>query len=332
MQPQGRTARRLERPERARARRIRDEMPFAEMRIKAAEDVQLYRRDARVVDERRGAERREARPERLAPHFGRDCRALAEIVERLDVDIQHVEEDPRRRAVGARMRRVVREERMQRVHADDAGAARAPLLDQRSQIGEIADPPVALGSHRVELHRRPPRPAVAVERRGAIAARRCDDEQALVQRGAGVDQLEAVVTAAESALRREFGRQGQRPLAAGGAVDVDEGGDGQVARRELAGMRVAAFRADPPGEPRGIERGREPDPHRPGRSRLGQHHHRRERAAPLDRVARGRIGRAAGRGDVDPERAQEGAQARFRGRTALAPDVFVLGGDAVQPA
>src|SRR5256885_7024712 len=45
---------------------------------------------------------------------------------------------------------------MQRIDADDRRAARRGELDQRAQIAEVADAPVALGAHAVELHHEAP--------------------------------------------------------------------------------------------------------------------------------------------------------------------------------
>ena len=59
--------------------------------------------------------------------------------------------------------------RMQRIDADHAGAQARGELDQRAQVGEIADAPVALGAHAVELNHEPPDAAEAQERLGLKA-------------------------------------------------------------------------------------------------------------------------------------------------------------------
>ena len=104
------------------------------MRVEQLQHFELERGDAGVVDERRSAQGGEPRLERgrrtMRARFG----AFGEIGHRLDVEVQHVEEQPARRAVGARVRRVVRKERVQRIDADDAGAARAPIW-RRSSAG-----------------------------------------------------------------------------------------------------------------------------------------------------------------------------------------------------
>ena len=71
---------------------------------------------------------------------------------------------PARRAVGARAARV------QRIDADGRGAEPGGRLDQRAQIAEVADPPVARRAHAVELHHEAPDPAAALEELGLVAA------------------------------------------------------------------------------------------------------------------------------------------------------------------
>src|SRR5258706_11184251 len=73
---------------------------------------------------------------------------------------------PARGAVGARAGGGV-----QRIDADERGAQARGSLDERAQIAEVADSPVARRAQAVELHREAPEPRAELERLGRMAAR-----------------------------------------------------------------------------------------------------------------------------------------------------------------
>src|SRR5258706_9580417 len=73
---------------------------------------------------------------------------------------------PARGAVGTRAGGGV-----QRVDADERGAQARGSLDERAQIAEVADSPVARRAQAVELHREAPEPRAELERLGRMAPR-----------------------------------------------------------------------------------------------------------------------------------------------------------------
>jgi hypothetical protein len=79
---------------------------------------------ASVIDERRGAQRANASGEACAGDEVARLLALGVTVDRLDVQIQRVQREPARRAVGARLLWPVEEQLVQRVDTDEARALR----------------------------------------------------------------------------------------------------------------------------------------------------------------------------------------------------------------
>jgi hypothetical protein len=70
------------------------------------------------------------------------------------------------------------EQRMQRIQADHVGALRGHAHDQRVEVAEVADAPVARRAQAVQLHRRPPdAAAVAHGGRPVAAAGRGNDQR-----------------------------------------------------------------------------------------------------------------------------------------------------------
>jgi hypothetical protein len=88
-------------------------------------------------------------------------------------------------------------------YADDASAALAELADDRPQVGEVADAPVLLGAHGVELHGGPPAAPAVGERGRLVAARRRHREERLAERRATVPQRELVVAARQRRRQRQ---------------------------------------------------------------------------------------------------------------------------------
>ncbi|MNP24507.1 hypothetical protein D3C76_1172710 [compost metagenome] len=87
----------------------------------------------------------------LLPPFLRGLAEL-EILHHVDVDIHHVQPAARRRAIRAGAFRAGRIQRLDRVEPDKGAAAFPHLADHRPQIAKVANPPVTLGTQRVELY------------------------------------------------------------------------------------------------------------------------------------------------------------------------------------
>ena len=148
---------------------------------------------ADVVDKRRVAQRRQPCLKPLRLHQRTSRFAFTKFGNRFDVDIQRIAEQPARRAVRARVPRFVRKHRVQRIDADDAGAARTPFIDDRCEVGEVADPPVALRAHCVQLDRRAPHLS-RLRRRGNEAGVRSYCAAGLRDRLRAGDELDLVVS------------------------------------------------------------------------------------------------------------------------------------------
>lgn len=154
----------------------RRKMPRAKVLEQQLQHFELGGGHAGMVDQRRGPQRRE--PALEPRRFDVPARGLAgrEIVDRLDVDVQHVDPLPRRRAVGAGARRIGREQRVQRVQADQVGALPGHAVDERFEVAEIADAPVARRAQCIELQRRPPDAAAVLHGGWSVAAAGRSDE------------------------------------------------------------------------------------------------------------------------------------------------------------
>ncbi len=133
--------------------------------------------DRKIVHQLRGSQLAQSRLELGRVRELARLLALAEVVDVLRIEVQGVEKQPARRAVGAGVVGIVRKQRVQRVEADEAGATLGPLLEQQPQIGEIAHPPVALGAHRVQLHCRTPDASVRLHGVRLVAGIRRNDQQ-----------------------------------------------------------------------------------------------------------------------------------------------------------
>ena len=106
-----------------------------------------------------------ARHTRVVDNLGlAQLRHFAVLEDAGELDVERVQRVAARRAVGAHAARV------QRVHADDAGAELRTELDERAQIAEVADAPVPGGAHAVELHHEAPDAPAALEGLGLVAA------------------------------------------------------------------------------------------------------------------------------------------------------------------
>ncbi len=152
--------------------------------------------------------------------------------DRLDVDVERVQEHPAVRRIGAAIGRPVVEQRMERIEADTIGAQLARKLDQASQIGEVAHAPVARRAHAVELHGDQPG---AVEITG-IGLRRHDQRHVLAL-GAGVHQAQTM----------HAHRQGLRPVDAAtirpALADDPAAGHDRPADRQFGSSRHLCVRS-----------------------------------------------------------------------------------------
>ena len=139
-------------------------MRVTKLPISERQSARLKLRDRRIVDKLDGACLGERCLELLRCEQRTSFRRLSKIVDLLDVEIEGIEKQAARRAVGATLRRV------QRVHADDGGTARGGELDQRAQIAEVADAPVPLRAHAVELHHEAPHASALRQQLRLVAA------------------------------------------------------------------------------------------------------------------------------------------------------------------
>ena len=308
----------------ARALVVAGERAGAKALVEERQHLALGRSDAGVVDElaraqplepvlkRRRADEALCRP--AAAHLG-DC---------FDVDADRVQPLSRRGAVRADVRRVVTEERVQRIEADDAGATCAPLLDQTGEIAEVADAPVLVGAQRIQLHGRAEDPAVVGEGRWSPAPAWCRDYERLA--GQAVD-AQAVVARRQGDAGTE---QAFDHVEVGALRTRTDGESGGVA---FALTARAVFLRDRPREPSGAQGCRDPERERRARVVGVDHRNRRQCLAPV-RFVRRAIGGDDGRParGVDIERREQRDQVGVGHAMAGSPDVVVLGGDAVAAA
>ncbi len=129
---------------------------------------------------------------------------VGELGDRLDPQVERVDEAPGRRQVRRRFHRRDGGRGVQRVHQDESGAmARRRPHRQVGEVGQIADAPRSFGSDAVELGGQPPGPRAA-ERGGHRQGGGRDDE-----RGAGVGRagLRVNLVVAERQVGRHFERR-----------------------------------------------------------------------------------------------------------------------------
>ncbi len=303
-----------------------------EMREQEFQHFELGGGHAGVVDQRRCTQIGQARLE--AGRANQPPRGIAgiELVDRLHVDVQHVDLLARRRAVRAGMRRVVREQRMQRAQADDVGAALGHDADQLRQIAEIADAPVVLRAQRIELHRRAPDATVALCCRRSMAMFGGTDDEC---RGADirldvhyVSAMRCGVTLDAEAVvaRRQTQRHCQATFVPTGAVQFCIGGVRQRTRIDLAAVHRTVFFVEPPTHKVRCRRQAQRDGPLGGTGLHGQH--RRQRFRPI--AAQGRVERGGGIERVVEHHAELGEQAHQMfacDAMVIAPDVVVVGRD-----
>ena len=130
--------------------------------------MRLQRGDAGIVDERRTAQLLELALEGFGGHEPL-CGGAARIFrDGGDVQVQVIQREAARRAVGAGLRRV------QRIHSHHTRAARGAELDERAQVAEVADAPVSLRAQAVELDGEAPDAAALREELRLVAASRLE--------------------------------------------------------------------------------------------------------------------------------------------------------------
>ena len=180
------------------------QVPRLEIRIQQFEHFELEPGHADMVDQRRFAQRDQPQLELGRLHALPRNLALIEAIDSLHVNVEHVELQPRRRAVRAGVGRVVREQRVQGIESDDAGALLRDLFRELRQIAEITNAPVARRTQGVELHGRTPDLAACLQCLRPMAMRRRADHervasqpvdgQAVVARWQAQRQLQAALT------------------------------------------------------------------------------------------------------------------------------------------
>ncbi len=199
-----------------------------------AQGLEFRRRHLAVVDQFAGLQTTQPGLEVRACDQGAGRGAGLEIGDGLDVDVEHVQEQPAGRTVGTAPLRLLGEQRMQRIDPDQRGAGSGGIGDDGLQVGEVADSPIEPGTQAVELQGRPPRPALTTQHLGPVASGRGDDElrrRGSILPGAGRSQFETVIADAQ-------GRQWQLPALEAGA------GDGPLgAQRQGRGRKVPVCRS-----------------------------------------------------------------------------------------
>ena len=194
----------------ARPRAVRPQDDARESSGRATRAPAFWRR--RLLDSPPARRQRSAPRLRLQLRPSGDAARLftfPEIPDALGIEIERVEEQAAGRAVGAGVLRVVQKQRMQGIESDHVGAASGPLLQHQPQVGEVATAPVALGAHRVELHRRSPDAPAGLQAGRLVAGIRGDDQR-MTRRGArpapsaGADGSQAGLALERQAPRHEL--------------------------------------------------------------------------------------------------------------------------------
>jgi hypothetical protein len=145
----------------------------AEVRPERLEDRPQHTPDARVIHKRHVAQGLDA----LA-HLGekRGGAAAGEPRQGRRVDMQRLEEKPRRGGMGREFRAVGCEERMHRAEADEGRAERAGAGRRLGRVAIGADAEVVPGPEAVELRREAPSARALRQLARLEAARRCRDQ------------------------------------------------------------------------------------------------------------------------------------------------------------
>ena len=81
-----------------------------------------------------------------------------EFCDRLDIDVDRIEKQAAVWCIGTAVGGLIVKQRVQRIQADAGASEPRCETEQMLQVGEIADPPVALRAQAVELHREHPDP------------------------------------------------------------------------------------------------------------------------------------------------------------------------------
>ena len=289
------------------------------MIVQQCQDLEFQARDAAVVDVIECAQACEHALESGAVDARARRFAVREIVDRLDIEIEHVQRGAIRGTVRACRLWPRRKEGMQRVDTDEIGAGSGCGRKRVAQVGEVADSPVAMRTQRVELQGEAPDPGTAGQRRRAVATRRRDDQlRRCEQRTARmIVNGQPVIPAAR--------RQRDLEHVSGVFSALTAAGDGP--RHSASLERIAGFPIDPPvdREGRGVRR-RDPQRDRTG-TLVGDDDRRQQRACAAIGCGADGIGRC--RGDVDAHSPQQCEFGFFRCPPCSTPGILVAGGDAV---
>jgi hypothetical protein len=243
MRLQQRAAARHEREELLAAFRVGKQMAAAEIPEQQLENLEFHLGDTVVIDEIGAAQRIESCPElRLVYPFAHGL-AVDVFRHRGHRNVQDVQEVTARGAIRTRPQWVCRRQRVQRIQADEARAARRQPADELLQIVEIADPPVRPGTDRVELHRNAPEAPPLTDGGGLVTFGRRQD-QGTTRRDAAQQDLQFVVA------RRQIQRQFQPAAGDPGTLDLTAPKFGAVRGRHHTLVAIAIFPLDGPHQAR----------------------------------------------------------------------------------
>src|SRR6202171_3477668 len=107
----------------------------AKMFVEKLEHLQLDSGGAGVIDELAFAQQLKRGLELGRGHERSGALGLDKIGDRLHVEIENIQEQPARGTVGTSVRRVMRKEGVQGVHADDVRAFFCPYPEERRENG-----------------------------------------------------------------------------------------------------------------------------------------------------------------------------------------------------
>ena len=138
--------------------------------------------DRAVMDAIRGAQGPQLGLEGGAAHQLQGRRAGGKVGNRLDVQVQGIEEQPTRGCVQVNPFRIVGKEGVQGTDVDDPGTESGPELDEPGEVREVPDSPVAGRAQGREQGAGAPDPAAVLDGLRAVAGGRGHDQTGL---GAG---------------------------------------------------------------------------------------------------------------------------------------------------
>src|SRR5882724_9850527 len=182
---------------------FRCQMLLPEMLKQEREDSQLAGCDPRVIDQMGCPQRRELVLEQGVGPEMPDCIAFLELQHRLWIDIDEVQKLPAAGRIGTGAFRLIGEQRVQRVEADDARAPADRKAGQLQEVGEIPDSPIARRSQGEELDGEAPDPSRALQARRKKGTRRRNDQMTLGEGRAVTSRRQPEMMIADRQRRRD---------------------------------------------------------------------------------------------------------------------------------